>query len=107
MGRGGHAVFFEMCFGRFLSLLRCVDMVSAGQVRVMCCCLVLARFVVLGGFLMMSRRMFVMFCCLVMMLRCSLCHKFPPTGCRESNQVKSGTTAGLSHSIVIRLLPLG
>ena len=54
-----------MCFGRFLSVVGCVDVVSAGYVRVMCCCLVLARFVVLSGFLMVSCRMFVMLCCLL------------------------------------------
>ena len=61
-----------MCFGPFLSVVGCVDVVSAGYVRVMCCCLVLARFVVLSGFLMVSCRMFVMLCCLVMMLCCLL-----------------------------------
>jgi hypothetical protein len=68
----GVAVTFEMRLGRFRSMVRCVFVVSAGQVRVMCCCLVVARFVVFCGFLVVPRRVFVMLCCLVMMLCCLL-----------------------------------
>jgi hypothetical protein len=75
---GGLAVLFDVRFGRFLSVLRCVVVVTAGQVRVMRSCLMSARFVVVGRFSMVPRRVLVVFCRFAMVLCCLLGHTFPP-----------------------------
>ena len=69
VGRDGLAVLLEMCFGRFLGVVRCVEVVSAGYVRVMCRRFVLAGFVMLGRFVMMLRRLLVMMRGLLMVRR--------------------------------------
>ncbi len=66
----GLAVMFEMGLDRFRSVVHCVFVVTLGEVRVICCHLVFACFVVLSGFLVVTSRVFVMLCCLVMMLCC-------------------------------------
>ncbi|UGA45487.1 hypothetical protein HU230_0005435 [Bradyrhizobium quebecense] len=53
--------------------------VTMGAVRVMCRLVVIAGFVVLGGFAVMTRRVFVMLSCLVMMLNaCVVAHEDLP-----------------------------
>jgi hypothetical protein len=65
-------MLFDMRLGGFRSVVLRVLVVTASQVRVMCCRLVFARLVVLRGFPVMSSCMFMMLCCLVMMLCCLL-----------------------------------
>ena len=60
----------EMGLDRFRSVVDCVFVVTLGEVRMICCHLVFACFVVLSGFLVVSCRVFVMLCCLMMMLCC-------------------------------------
>ena len=61
-------MIFNMCFGRFRSVVHCMFVVAASEVRVMRSRLVFSCFVVLGGFFVMACRVFVMLCCFVMML---------------------------------------
>ena len=61
-----------MSLGRFRSVVRCVLVVAAGQVRVMRRRFVPPCFMVRRSFPMVSRRVFVMLCCFVMMLDCFL-----------------------------------
>jgi hypothetical protein len=68
----GLAVIFNMRLGRFSGVVLCVFLVTAGQVRMMRCCLVFSRFMMLCGFLVVSCRKLVMLCRLVMMLCCFL-----------------------------------
>jgi len=63
-------MIFNMRLGRFRSMVHCMFVVAASDVRVMCFRLVLSCFVVLGGFLVMACRVFVMLCRFVMMLYC-------------------------------------
>jgi hypothetical protein len=56
----------------FRCVVRCVMVMTVGQLCVVCSGLVFARFMVSGRFFVVSCRMFVMFCCLVMMLCCLL-----------------------------------
>jgi hypothetical protein len=63
VGRDGLAMIFDMRLGRFRSVVHCMFVVTACQVRMMCCCLMFARFVVFCGFLVVSCRVFVMLCC--------------------------------------------
>jgi hypothetical protein len=68
VGRVGFAVMFDVGLGGFGSVMSCVLVMTISQVRVMCCGLMLAGFVVAGGFPVVMGRVLVMLCCLVMML---------------------------------------
>ena len=70
VSRAGLAVVFDMRLGCFRSVVHRVFVVTASQVSVMRCCVVLPCFVVLSGFFVVSCRVFVMLSCLVMMLCC-------------------------------------
>jgi len=72
VGRAGLTVIFDVCLGRFPGVVHRVFVVTASQVRMMCCRLVFSCFVMFGGFLVVSCGVFVMLCCLVMMLCCLL-----------------------------------
>jgi hypothetical protein len=71
---------FDVGLGCFASMVHCVFVMAASQVRVMRRDFVFSRFVVLGGFLVMACGMFMMFRCLEMMLCCLLRHKSPLIG---------------------------
>jgi hypothetical protein len=83
---------FDMRLGRFRSVVHCMFVMTAGQVCMMSCRLLISRFVMFSGLLMVSCRVFVMLCCLVVMISCLFRHDFPPSGCQECNRVKSATT---------------
>jgi hypothetical protein len=65
-------MLFKVCLGCFCSMVNCMLVVAAGQVRMMPCRLVLSSFVVLGGFPVMTGCLFVVLRCLVMMVDCVL-----------------------------------
>ena len=72
-GRGLRAaVVFNVGLGRFAGVMQSVGMVTVSKVSMMCCSLVPASLMMLGGFAMMSSRKLVVFRCLVMVFRCSL-----------------------------------
>jgi len=66
------AVRFDVLLRGMFRMICSVDMVGVCQVRVMGSFLVLARFVMLGGFVMVARRMLMMFGCLRVMMGCFL-----------------------------------
>ena len=72
VGRDGLAMIFDMRPGRFRSVVLCMFVVTAGQVRMMRCRLMFARFVMFCGFLVVSCRVFGMLRCFMMMLCCLL-----------------------------------
>lgn len=74
VGRGRFVVLNVRLGGVMAGVL----MIAVREVGVMRGGFVLARFVVLGGFLMVARRVLVMFGCCVMVFRC-FWHAFPPT----------------------------
>jgi hypothetical protein len=69
VGRG-RLVVFDVRLGGFGGVMRSVLVMAVRQVRVMRGGFMLARFVMLGGFLVMASRVFVMFGCGVMVLCC-------------------------------------
>jgi hypothetical protein len=66
------AVRFDVLLRGMFRMICSVDMVGVCQVRVMGSFLVLARFVMLGGFVVVARRMLMMFGCLRVMMGCFL-----------------------------------
>jgi hypothetical protein len=80
------SVIFDMRLGCFGSVMRGMFMVTASEVSVMRCSLVLSCFVVLGGFLVMACRIFVMFCGLVMMFHYLLRHKLHSFGFKSRSR---------------------
>jgi len=78
-GRGLRAaVVFNVGFGRFAGVVRSVGVMTVSKVSMMCCSLVPASLMMLGGFAMVSSRKLVVFGCLVMVFRCSLGHEWTP-----------------------------
>jgi hypothetical protein len=71
-------VMFHVQFGRFCCVVSCVVRMAMGRVRMMRGGLMVAVFVVLGGFAMVPGCVFMMFRCLVMMLRCLSGHLGSP-----------------------------
>jgi hypothetical protein len=65
-------VVFNVGFGRFAGVVRSVGVMAVSKVCMMCCSLVPASLMMLGGFAMVSSRKLVVFRCLVMVFRCSL-----------------------------------
>ena len=61
-------MIFNVQFGGFGSVMRCVMMMPVRQMCMVCGLLVASSFVVHGSFPVVSRRVFMMLCCLVMML---------------------------------------
>ena len=66
------AVRFDVLLRGMFRVICGVNMVGVCQVRVMGSFLVVARFVMLGGFVMVARRMLMMFGCLRVMMGCFL-----------------------------------
>ena len=66
------AVRLDVLLRGVFRMICSVDMVGVCQVRMMGSFLVLARFVMLGGFVMVARRMLMMFGCLRVMMGCFL-----------------------------------
>jgi len=65
-------VLADVVFGCLVGVLACVQRVTVGQVRVMSCLLVIAGFVVRGGFAMVLGCVFVVFGRALMVLRASM-----------------------------------
>lgn len=61
-----------MSLRRFSSVMHCVLVMTAGQVRVMRCRLMFPGFMMFCGFLVVSSRVFMMLSCFVMMRCCLL-----------------------------------
>jgi hypothetical protein len=66
------AVRFDVFLRGMFRMICSVNMVGMCQVRVMGSFLMLARFVMLGGFVVVARRMLMMFGCLRVMMGCFL-----------------------------------
>lgn len=62
---------FNVGLGRFAGMVRSMGMMTVSKVSMMCCGLVPASLVMLGGFAMMSGGVLVMFGCLVVVFCCS------------------------------------
>lgn len=62
---------FNVGLGRFAGMVRSMGLMTVSKVSMMCCGLVPASLMMLGGFAMMSGRVLVMFRCLVVVFRCS------------------------------------
>ena len=63
---------FDVFLRGMFRMICSVNMVGVCQMRVMSSFLVVARFVMLGGFVMVARRMLMMFRCLRVMMGCFL-----------------------------------
>ena len=63
---------FDMVLRRMFGVLYSMNMVRVRQVRMMSCFLVIARFVMIRGFMVMARCLLVMFCRLPVMMGCFL-----------------------------------
>jgi hypothetical protein len=61
-----------------LRMLGGVNVMAVGEVRVVRCLFVVARFMVRGGFLVMARSVLVVFRCLLVVMSCILRHVQPP-----------------------------
>ena len=66
------AVRFYVLLSRVLAVLRRMNLVGMGQMRVMGCFLMVAFIMMLRGLVMVARSMFVMFGSLSVMVRCFL-----------------------------------
>jgi hypothetical protein len=63
---------FDMVLRRMFGVLNSMNMVRMRQVCMMSCFLVIARFVMIRGFMVMARCMLMMFCRLPVMMSCFL-----------------------------------
>jgi hypothetical protein len=63
---------FDMVLRRMFRVLNSMNMVRMRKVRMMSCFLVIARFVMIRGFMVMARCMLMMFCRLPVMMSCFL-----------------------------------
>ena len=63
---------FNVGFGGFAGVVRSVGVMAVSKVSMMCCSLVPASLMMLGGFAMVSSRKLVVLRCLVMVFHCSL-----------------------------------
>jgi len=69
-----------MVFDRMFCMLSSVNMMAMRQVGMMRCLLMIARFVMGGGFFVVARSVLMVFRCLVVMVGCFLGHsQFPFT----------------------------
>jgi hypothetical protein len=67
-------MFFDCVFG----MLSSMDLMSVGQVRMVSGGLVIAGFMMRGGFVVMMRSLFVIFRCLLVMICSFLRHGYHP-----------------------------
>jgi hypothetical protein len=74
-GLGGFAVGFGVCLGGFGSVMRCVMMMTVGDVSVMRGEVMIPFFVMTRGFAMMTRRVFVVLGSFAVMLDCVCGHR--------------------------------